>query len=137
MSQIRETAVAFEVIVDIPFEQAVTRCREELAREGFGVLSEIDLQAKLEEKLGVETPPNTILGACHPPSALKAITAVPEVAVLLPCNVTISVERQGTVVRAMNPEGAMQMLGSPALAEVAEEVGGRLRRALERVARTD
>ena len=137
MSEIRETAVAFETKVDLPFDKAVARCREELAREGFGVLSEIDLQAKLEEKLGAKTPPLLILGACHPPSALKAVSAVPEVSVFLPCNVTVSVEKQGTVVRAMNPAGAMQMLDNPVLAEVAEDVGSRLRRALERVLRTD
>jgi len=131
---IEEATVAFQVIVPCSFEDAVARCRDELPKEGFGILTEIDLQAKFREKLGRETPPNLILGACHPPSALRAVTAVPEVAVMLPCNVTIAVEGGGTVVRAMNPVAAMRMFASADLAEVADDVAGRLRRALERVA---
>ena len=130
----RETQIAFESESGRPFAEAVARCREELAREGFGVLSEIDIQAKLKEKLGVDVPPNLILGACHPPSALRALQAVPEVSVLLPCNVAVAVENGRTIVRAMNPEAAMAMLKSPALAEVAREVGAALRRVVARAA---
>ncbi len=130
----RDTGIAYQTEVDLSFEQAVARCREELAREGFGVLTEIDIRAKLAEKLGVEVPPNVILGACHPPSAHRALQAVPEVAVLLPCNVTVAIEAGRTVVRAMNPEGAMKLLANPALDEVAATVGAALRRVLERVA---
>lgn len=130
----RDTGIAFEAVTDLPFEEAVARCRSELAAAGFGVLTEIDLQAKLREKLGVELEPNLILGACHPPSAHRALQAVPEVAVLLPCNVTVAREAGHTVVRAINPEGAMKMLGDPALDEVAREVGAALRGVVERVA---
>lgn len=130
---VRETRVAFEAVTQLPFADAVARCREELAREGFGVLTEIDIRAKLAEKLGVEVPDNLILGACHPPSAHRALQAVPEVAVLLPCNVCVAVEPRGTVVRAMNPAAAMSMFENPALAGVAAEVAAALRRALERV----
>lgn len=119
----RKGIIAFEASAPGSFEETVQRCREELARRGFGVLSEIDIQAKLQEKLGVELPPHLILGACHPPSAYRALQARPEVGVLLPCNVTIAVEGGHTVVRAMNPEAAMQMLDSPEVAQVAEEVG--------------
>ena len=129
----RDTGIAFEAVTALPFAEAVARCRAELAREGFGVLTEIDLRAKLAEKLGVEVPDNVILGACHPPSAHRALQALPEVSVLLPCNVAIAIEPRGTVVRAMNPEGAMGMLGSAELTEVAREVGARLRRVVERV----
>ncbi len=130
----RETTFAYEVVTGLPFPEAVARCREELTKEGFGVLTEIDLQAKFKEKLGIDTPASVILGACHAPSALKAVRAVPEIAVLLPCNVTVASEPRGTVVRAMNPVGAMQMMANPALDEVAAEVGARLRRTLARVA---
>jgi len=130
---IRETVVAYEVVVTAPFEETVERCRTELAAEGFGVLCEIDLQAKLLEKLGARIPPNLILGACHPPSAHRALEASPEVTVLLPCNVAIAVEERGTVVRAMNPEAAMPLLGGEEMAAVAREVGAALRRVLERV----
>lgn len=130
----RDTGIAYEIVTDLTFTDAVARCRSELAAVGFGVLTEIDLQAKLREKLGVEIEPNLILGACHPPSAHQALQVHPEIAVLLPCNVTVARENGHTVVRAMNPEGAMKMLGNPALDAVATEVGARLRTVLERVA---
>lgn len=132
----REIGIAFEIQPDLPFDEAVARCRAELAREGFGVLTEIDIQAKLKEKLGVDVERNLILGACHPPSAHRALQAMPEVSVLLPCNVAVAVENGQTVVRAMNPVGAMKMLGNPALDEVAAEVGAALRRVLSRVGAT-
>ncbi|MBZ0090165.1 MAG: DUF302 domain-containing protein [Thermoanaerobaculia bacterium] len=130
---VRDTGIAFEAVTDLAFDDAVARCRAELPKEGFGVLTEIDLQAKLKEKLGVEVGRNLILGACHPPSAHRALQAVPEVSVLLPCNVAVAVEHGRTVVRAMNPEGAMKLLGNPALDEVAREVAAALARVVARV----
>ncbi len=126
------TQAALATTTDLSFEQAVERCRESLAAEGFGVLTEIDVQATLKKKLDVDTEPYVILGACHPPSAYRALTAMPEVGVLLPCNVTVSVENGSTVVRAMNPGAVMGILDNPALEEVGEEVGA----ALERVVRS-
>ena len=130
----RDTGIAYEVVTELPFDEAVERCRAELAREGFGVLTEIDIQAKLKEKLDVDVERNLILGACHPPSAYRALQAMPAVAVMLPCNVAVAVENGRTVVRAMNPEGAMKLLGNPALDEVAAEVGAALRRVVAKVA---
>ena len=124
----RETAVAYETETDLPFDQAVQSCRDALAREGFGVLTEIDVQATLKKKLDVDRDPYLILGACHPPSAHRALTAVPEVGVLLPCNVTVSRENGKTVVRAMNPQAALGILNNPALDEVACEVAAALKR---------
>jgi len=135
-SQLRTTRVAFEITTELPFDEAVERCRSELAKEGFGVLTEIDIRAKLKEKLDVDVEPYLILGACHPPSAYRALRAVAEVGTLLPCNVTISIEHGHTVVRAMNPEAAMQLLEDPEVAAVANEVGAALRRVLNRVAST-
>jgi uncharacterized protein (DUF302 family) len=129
----RETAVAYETTTDLPFADAVARCREALSREGFGVLTEIDVQATLKKKLDVDREPYLILGACHPPSAHRALSAVPEVGVLLPSNVTVSREDGRTVVRAMNPAAAMGLLGSPVLEEVAGEVGAALRRVVAAV----
>ena len=131
---VRETAVAFEATTELGFAETVARAREELQKEGFGVLAEIDIRAKLEEKLGVEVEPNLILGACHPPSAYRALTAAPEVAVLLPCNLCVSVERGRTVVRAMNPASVMEKLANPALAPVGAEVGAALRRVVAAIA---
>jgi len=130
----KDTGIAYEACAELTFDEAVARCRAELAREGFGVLTEIDIQAKLKEKLGVDVERNLILGACHPPSAYRALQAMPEVAVLLPCNVAVAVENGRTMVRAMNPEGAMKMLGNPALDAVAAEVGAALRRVVTKVA---
>jgi uncharacterized protein (DUF302 family) len=127
----QETAVAYEAKTDRPYEETVERCRQALAKEGFGVLTEIDVKATLKKKLDVDRPPYIILGACHPPSAHRSLTAVPEVGVLLPCNVTISVEDGGTVVRAMNPEAAMTLIDNAVVSEVAREVGAALRRVVE------
>jgi len=129
---INTTKVAFEVESGRSFAEALAAAREALAGEGFGVLTEIDVQATMKKKLDVDVEPYVILGACHPPSAHRALQAVPEVGVLLPCNVTVSVEGGRTVVRAMNPEAALGILGDPVLVEVASQVGSALRRALSR-----
>lgn len=127
----RDSPVAFQATSPLSFDTAVARAREALAREGFGVLTEIDVQATLKKKLDVDRPPYLILGACHPPSAHRALTAVPEVGVLLPCNVTVSVEDGTTVVRAMDPAAVMGLLAAPELAEVGADIGARLRRVVE------
>ncbi len=126
-----ETTVAYETTNPLSFDAAVERCRESLAQEGFGVLTEIDVKATLKMKLDVDREPFLILGACHPPSAHRATTAVPAVGVYLPCNVTVSVENGATVVRAMNPGSVMGMLGDPVVEEVGVEVGAALRRVVE------
>lgn len=128
--------VAFSIITDLSFETAVQRCRDALASEGFGVLTEIDVQATFKKKLDIDRSPYVILGACHPPSAYKALEAAPEVGVLLPCNVTVSVEDGHTVVRAMNPGVALGVMQAEGLAEVAENVGEALQRAVQAVAST-
>jgi uncharacterized protein (DUF302 family) len=129
----KTTRVAFEGTTDRDHETVVQACRDALAEEGFGVLTEIDIRATLKKKLDVDVEPHVILGACHPPSAHRALTAAPEVGVLLPCNVTVAREGDRTVVRAMNPESAMTMIDSPVVAEVAEEVGAALRRVVASV----
>lgn len=123
--------VAFWTLTDLSFADAVERCRESLAAEGFGVLTEIDVQATLKQKLGVDREPYIILGACHPPSADRALQAVPGVGVLLPCNITVSVEDGRTVVRAMDPASAMGILEEPELEEVGAQVGAALRRVIQ------
>jgi uncharacterized protein (DUF302 family) len=131
MPVMQETAVAFEAKTSAPFAETVERCRQALGKEGFGVLTEIDVQATLKKKLDVDREPYLILGACHPPSAHRALTASPEVGVLLPCNVCVSVEGGQTVVRAMNPDSAMSLIKNPEVGEVAREVAAALRRVVQ------
>lgn len=135
MTAVDTRSVAFEATTDLSFDDAVTRAREALEGEGFGVLTEIDVQATMKKKLDVDGDPYLILGACHPPSAHQALTAAPRVGVMLPCNVTLSVEGGRTVVRAMNPEVALSVVDEPALNPVADRVGGALRRVVDAVAR--
>jgi uncharacterized protein (DUF302 family) len=97
------------------------------------VLTEIDVQATLKKKLDVDREPYLILGACHPPSAHRALSAAPEVGVLLPCNVCVSVEEGKIVVRAMNPESAMSLLRNPTVEEVGREVAAALQRVVQAV----
>ena len=124
----RETTVAYEVASPLSYDAAVMKAREVLAAEGFGVITEIDVRATVKNKLGIEREPYLILGACHAPSAHQALTVAPEVGVLLPCNVTVSVEDGRTMVRAMRPDSVLGILRLPELAPVGEHVGAALRR---------
>ncbi len=127
----KDSPIAFQTTSSLTFDAAVARAREAIAKEGMGVLTEIDVQATLKKKLDVDRTPYLILGACHPPSAHRSLTAVPEVGVLLPCNVTVSVEDGTTVVRAMDPASVMGLVSSPELAAVGAEIGAKLRRVVE------
>jgi len=120
--------IAFEAKTSLGFDEAVEHCRGALQEEGFGVLTEIDVKATMAKKLGVDVPPYIILGACNPPAAHRALSAVPSVGVLLPCNVTVSVEGGETIVRAMNPERVLGLIDAPGLESVADEVGSALAR---------
>ena len=133
MTTLDTTRVAFEGTTDRDYDTTVERCRAELAEEGFGVLTEIDVKATLKEKLDIDTDPYVILGACNPPLAHKALQAAPEVGVLLPCNVTVSRENGRTVVRGMNPEKALSLLDSDDIEEVAQTVGAALSRVVAAV----
>jgi uncharacterized protein (DUF302 family) len=107
------------------------RVREALAVEGFGVLTEIDVQATLKKKLGVDQKPYLILGACNPPLAHRALTAEPAIGVLLPCNVSVFEGEDGAVwVQAIKPEAMFALVKSPGVAAIADEVGERLQRVL-------
>jgi uncharacterized protein (DUF302 family) len=116
----------------LPFGEAVERIRVELKAEGFGVLCEIDVQATMREKLGVEGEPYLILGACNPPLAHQALQAEPDLGVLLPCNVVVY-EREGeTQISAIDPERMLSIVGNDQLAPVAAEVRERLGAVVER-----
>ncbi len=118
----------------LAFDDAVGRVKEELKAEGFGVLCEIDVQATLREKLGVESERYLILGACNPPLAHRALEAEPELGVLLPCNVVVY-ERDGeTHVAAIDAERMLSIVGRDELAPIAAEVRRRLAVVVERAA---
>jgi uncharacterized protein (DUF302 family) len=121
------------VTTDLPFETAVERTREALAEQGFGILTEIDVQATLKAKLDVDRPPYLILGACNPPLAHKALGADPEVGLLLPCNVVVRRDGEQTVVQAMDPQIIRQLSPEADVCEAADEATRRLTAALEKV----
>jgi len=116
---------------ELPFADAVARVREELAREGFGVLTEIDVQATLEQKLGVDREPYLILGACNPPLAHRALEAEPELGALLPCNVIVYQEQGQTRIAAVDAEQMLSIVGNDELASTAGEVRRRLEAVVE------
>ena len=110
---------------------AISRARAALAAEGFGVLTEIDVQATLKQKLGVERPPYVILGACNPGLAHRALEAEPAIGVFLPCNVTVFQGEDGaTYVQAIKPEAMFGLIEADAMQPIAREVGERLERAV-------
>jgi len=120
----------------LPYHEAVERVRRELKTEGFGVLCEIDVQATMREKLGVEGEPYLILGACNPPLAHQALQAEPDLGVLLPCNVVVYRRGGETHISAVDPERMLSIVDNGELASVAADVKGRLRAVVERAATT-
>jgi uncharacterized protein (DUF302 family) len=119
----------------LPVAEAVDRVRAELAAEGFGVLCEIDVQATLEAKLGVDSHPYVILGACNPPLAHRALEAEPALGVLLPCNVAVYELDGATQVAAIDPERMLSIVENDELAPVAALVREKLAAAVARVIR--
>jgi uncharacterized protein (DUF302 family) len=117
--------------VPLPYEDAVAKTKSALQEQGFGVLSEIDMQQKLKEKLGVDTKRYVILGACNPPLAWKALQAEPEIGLLLPCNVIVYESDAGSVVSAVDPDSMLSVVGeNAAVAEVARDAKARLEKAI-------
>lgn len=114
----------------LPFTEAVSRAKEALAEQGFGILTEIDVQATLRQKRGVEMEPYLILGACAPDLAQQALEADRGVSVLLPCNVVVSQVGDGSTVRVLDPQTMVSMTGRPELQPMADEAGRRLDAAL-------
>ncbi len=125
------TTYAFGKTVKTSYEETLGRATEALAKEGFGVLTEIDVAATLKKKLGKDMPPYKILGACNPEFAHRAIEAEPQIGTLLPCNVIVRVDAAGrTVVEIMDPRAVLKLVEHPAIPGIAAQVRERLERVL-------
>ncbi|HSM31948.1 MAG TPA: DUF302 domain-containing protein [Woeseiaceae bacterium] len=126
-----DTKFGFGKPVDLGFEEAIETVTEELDKEGFGILTEIDVQATLKKKLGEDMPPYRILGACNPPLAHQAVSAVPEIGLLLPCNVLVREDDEGKVhVSFMDPGSVLGLVDNPDVVPLAEQVKEKLERVL-------
>lgn len=118
--------------LEIGFDQAVEKVTEELKKEGFGVLTEIDVKATLKKKLDVDFRPYRILGACNPPFAYKALQTEDKIGLMLPCNVIVQETAAGTVqVAAIDPVASMQAVDNPGLQEISEQVKEKLKRVVD------
>jgi uncharacterized protein (DUF302 family) len=124
---------AIEVTTQRSFEDAIARVTATLAEQGFGVLTEIDVQATFKKKLDLDVRPYRILGACNPQFASRAIAAEPHVGVLMPCNVVVWEEGTHRVITAMEPKIMVSVIDHPELAEVAAEASTRIHAALANV----
>src|SRR5512134_1048571 len=136
MSEHTTTHIGTTVRLQTAFETALAVVTEALKAEGFGVLTEIDVQATLKKKLDVDFRPYRILGACNPPLAYRALQAAPEVGLLLPCNVTVSEVEAGVVeVALVDPLAMLGVVAHPDLKPVADEARARLERVAEALRR--
>jgi uncharacterized protein (DUF302 family) len=129
------TSYTLSTTTELGFTETADRVREELETEGFGVLCEIDVQTTLKAKLGVESEPYLILGACNPPLAHQALQTEPELGVLLPCNVVVYTRDGTTHISAIDAERMLSIVGNDELAPIATDVRSKLARVIERAAK--
>ncbi len=124
-----QTTLGTTVRLNLAFDAAVARVTEALKAEGYGVLTEIDVRETMRKKLNVDFRPYKILGACNPPLAFRALTAAPEIGLLLPCNVTVSEVEPGAVdVSMIDPIAMLGVVPKPELQPIADEAKARLDR---------
>lgn len=122
----------FSKILNISFDEAISRVTEELKKEGFGILTEIDVKETLKKKLNVDFKKYRILGACNPPFAYQALQAEDKVGTMLPCNVIVQEHAEGKVeVAAIDPAASMQAIENSKLREIAEQVRIKLRKVID------
>ena len=122
------------VVLEVPFAEALARTKEAFAAEGFGTLTEIDVQATLADKIGKEMDPYVIVGACNPGLAGQALDAEPQIGVLLPCNVVVRQTGGNVVVEAMDPGLMATIVGTESIRPVADEARRLVSNAMERLA---
>ncbi len=121
----------FKTKVFLNFREAINRVKEELKKEGFGILTEIDVKKTLKEKLEVDYEEYVILGACNPTFAYKTLQMEKDIGLLLPCNVIVYVDKGENYISVINPVGAMSITNNEKLREVAEKVGKKLKRIID------
>ena len=121
-------------ILDASYDEAIDRATEELKKEGFGILTEIDVKTTLKQKLDVDFRPYRILGACNPALAYKALQTEDKIGTMLPCNVIVQHLEDGrSEVAAIDPVASMMAVDNPALADIAHQVRDKLRQVIERL----
>ena len=123
----------YKISISMGYADTVMKVREELKKEGFGVLTEIDVKQTLKTKLNVDFDDYIILGACNPPFAYQALTAERDIGVLLPCNVAVYTQDGKTYVSAILPTVQLGKVGNPELIPIAEEIETKLKRAVDAV----
>ena len=124
----------FSKSLSLSFDETIARVTDELKKEGFGILTEIDVKATLKKKLDVEFRDYRILGACNPPFAYQALQAEPHIGLMLPCNVVVQEGKDSqTVVSAVDPVASMQAVENESLGEVAQQVRAKLQKVIESV----
>ena len=129
-----QSRFGFGKAVEFGFDEAIERVTEELKGEGFGVLSDIDVAGTMKKKLDLDMPPYRILGACNPNLAHQAVSAIPDIGLLLPCNVLVREDENGRVsVSFMDPTSVLGLVGDPKLEPLAGEVKQKLERVLAAV----
>lgn len=121
----------FSKVLSLPFDEAVTKVTEKLKEQGFGVLTEIDVQATMKKKLDVEMPKYLILGACNPSFAYQALQLEDKIGTMLPCNVIVQQKPEGVEVSAVDPVASMQAVSNPKLASVATQVRDQLKAVID------
>jgi len=121
----------FSKTLGVTFDEAIARVTDELKKEGFGVLTEIDVKETLKKKLNVDFHRYKILGACNPPFAYQALQAEDKIGTMLPCNVIVQETTGGVEVAAVDPIASMAAVENPKLADVAGQVQGKLKKVIE------
>ncbi len=128
-----KTMIGYKRQVNLPYGQAVAKVREELAKEGFGVLTEVDVKATIKKKLNVDYEDSIILGACNPPFAYQALQVAKDVGLMMPCNVVVFVDQGKTYVESTTPTVLMSLVPDERLKPVAEQIEAKLKKVVDSI----